>query len=147
MRYRTPVSKRTRNLYAWKERTEDGRKRQVEAQLFGARWKLSSICEDEEEWTNVSPTCVAPAFSHYCYSVTGGKEMVVDIQGEFDAAANVFRLTDPRAAARESHQLCNSHGAPSPYLGRISVASRPHLGRISAVSRPHLAARGEVRRC
>ncbi len=53
--YRARVSKRTRNLYAWKERTEDGRKRLVEAQLFGAQWKLTARMEDEEEWTVQDP--------------------------------------------------------------------------------------------
>lgn len=55
MRYRRGLSKRTRNLYAWKERTEDGRKRQVEAQLFGAQWKFTSILDGEEEWTAHDP--------------------------------------------------------------------------------------------
>lgn len=50
-----PVSRRTRNLYAWKERTPDGRKRQIEAQLFGSKWKISSIHDDEEEWTVHAP--------------------------------------------------------------------------------------------
>lgn len=45
------MSKRTRNLYAWKTKTEDGRKRQVEAQLFGAQWKFTSLCAGDEEWT------------------------------------------------------------------------------------------------
>ena len=44
------MSNRTRNLHSWKTRTEDGRKRQVRAQLFGARWTLTSRCEDEEDW-------------------------------------------------------------------------------------------------
>lgn len=46
------MSRRTRNLYAWKERTDDGRKRLVEAQLFGAQWKFTSRFDDEEEWTD-----------------------------------------------------------------------------------------------
>lgn len=49
------MSKRTRNLYAWKTRTEDGRKRQVEAQWFGARWKVSSISDGDDGWTLHDP--------------------------------------------------------------------------------------------
>lgn len=49
------MSRNTRNLYAWKERTDDGRRREVEAQLFGAQWKFTSRCEDEEEWTTHAP--------------------------------------------------------------------------------------------
>ena len=49
------MSKRTRNLYAWKTRTEDGRKRQVEAQLFGAQWKVTSHCAGDEEWVDHDP--------------------------------------------------------------------------------------------
>ena len=50
-----PMSKRTRNLHAWKTRTDDGRRREVRAQLFGAKWTLTSRCEDEEEWTTHAP--------------------------------------------------------------------------------------------
>lgn len=46
-----PMSKRTRNLYRWKERSPDGRKREIEAQLFGAQWTIQSRFMDEEEWT------------------------------------------------------------------------------------------------
>ncbi|MEM8712946.1 MAG: hypothetical protein AAGG01_18500 [Planctomycetota bacterium] len=46
------MSKRTRNLYAWKTRTEDGEKRQVEAQLFGAKWTFRSMTAGDEDWTN-----------------------------------------------------------------------------------------------
>jgi hypothetical protein len=49
------MSKRTRNLYAWKTRSEDGRKRQVEAQLFGAQWKFTSLCAGDEEWAEHDP--------------------------------------------------------------------------------------------
>jgi len=49
------MSNRTRNLHVWKTRTEDGRKRQVRAQLFGARWTVTSKCADEEEWTTHDP--------------------------------------------------------------------------------------------
>ena len=45
------MSNRTRNLHAWKTRTADGRKREVRAQLFGAKWSLISRYSDEEEWT------------------------------------------------------------------------------------------------
>ncbi len=46
------MSKRTRNLYVWKTLTDDGRKRQVQAQLFGAQWMFSSRLDDEEDWTD-----------------------------------------------------------------------------------------------
>ena len=49
------MSRRTRNLFAWKTRTEDGRKRHVEAQLFGSQWTVTSRCADEEEWTTHDP--------------------------------------------------------------------------------------------
>jgi len=49
------MSKRTRNLHAWRTRTEDGRKRHVEAQLFGAKWTFTSRCQDEEDWTTHDP--------------------------------------------------------------------------------------------
>lgn len=49
------MSRRTRNLYQWKTRTADGEKREVEAQLFGAKWtfrsRLSSRLRGEDEWT------------------------------------------------------------------------------------------------
>ena len=51
----SPMSNRTRNLHAWKTRTDDGRRRQVRAQLFASRWTLSSRCEDEENWTRHDP--------------------------------------------------------------------------------------------
>ncbi len=49
------MSNRTRNLHDWKTRTDDGRRRQVRAQLFGSRWTLSSRCEGEEDWTTHDP--------------------------------------------------------------------------------------------
>ena len=49
------MSNRTRNLHAWRTRLEDGRKREVRAQLFGAQWTISSRCQDEEEWTVHDP--------------------------------------------------------------------------------------------
>ena len=44
-----------RNLYVWKTRTEDGRKREVRAQRFGSRWELESRHDDEETWTQHTP--------------------------------------------------------------------------------------------
>jgi hypothetical protein len=35
------------------------------------------------------------AFSHWTYHVSGGRLMVTDCEGCFDAARNVFTLTDP----------------------------------------------------
>jgi len=49
------MSNRTRNLHVWKTRTADGKKREVRAQLFGAKWTLTSRCADEEEWTTHEP--------------------------------------------------------------------------------------------
>ncbi|MFT4541157.1 MAG: hypothetical protein ACI841_003635 [Planctomycetota bacterium] len=46
------MSKNTRNLFVWKARTEEGKKRQVEAKLFGGQWTLRARCDDEEEWTD-----------------------------------------------------------------------------------------------
>lgn len=45
------MSNRTRNLHAWKTRDAEGKKRDVQAQLFGARWVVSSRMADEEDWT------------------------------------------------------------------------------------------------
>lgn len=44
-----------RNVHAWKTRTEDGRKREVRARLFGSKWTLTSRCADEEGWTAHDP--------------------------------------------------------------------------------------------
>ncbi len=49
------MSNRTRNLHAWRTRTEDGRKREVRAQLFASQWAFSSRCQGEEEWTPHDP--------------------------------------------------------------------------------------------
>ena len=49
------MSNRTRNLHVWKTRTDDGRRREVRAQLFGSKWSLTSRCDDEEDWTTHDP--------------------------------------------------------------------------------------------
>ncbi len=49
------MSNRTRNLHAWKVRTEDGRRREVRAQLFGSKWTLTSRCAGDEDWTTHDP--------------------------------------------------------------------------------------------
>ena len=50
------MSKRTRNLYVWKTLTEEGRKRQVQAQLFGSKWAFSSrFLDEEEDWETHDP--------------------------------------------------------------------------------------------
>ena len=49
------MSNRTRNLHVWKTRTADGRRREVQAVLYGSRWELTSRCKDEEEWTAHQP--------------------------------------------------------------------------------------------
>ena len=50
------MSRNTVNLYQWKTRTEDGKKREVEAKLYGGIWKFSSRLsarrsEEDAEWT------------------------------------------------------------------------------------------------
>jgi hypothetical protein len=49
------MSNRTRNLHVWKMRDAEGQKREVQAQLFGARWVLSSRTVGEEDWTVHDP--------------------------------------------------------------------------------------------
>jgi len=49
------MSNRTRNLHAWKTRTDDGRRREVRAKLFASKWTLTSRCKDEEDWTPHDP--------------------------------------------------------------------------------------------
>ena len=49
------MSKRTRNLYAWKAIDDDGRRRLVNAQLFGHTWRFSSKYKDEEFWVTHEP--------------------------------------------------------------------------------------------
>lgn len=38
-------------LHVWKTRTDDGRRREVRAQLFGGAWTLQAKLDDEDEWT------------------------------------------------------------------------------------------------
>ena len=52
------MSNRTRNLHAWRTRTADGRKREVRAQLFGAKWSLTSRCAGEEDWIAHAPPLI-----------------------------------------------------------------------------------------
>ena len=47
------MSRRTRNLYVWKTKADDGRKRKVEAQLFGSKWSFRDWCAGDEEWTEI----------------------------------------------------------------------------------------------
>lgn len=49
------MSNRTRNLHAWSTRAEDGRRREVRAQLFGAKWSFTSRCKGDEDWTEHDP--------------------------------------------------------------------------------------------
>ena len=49
------MSKRTRNLHGWRTRTDDGRLREVRAQLFGSAWTLTSRCKGEEDWVTHDP--------------------------------------------------------------------------------------------
>ena len=43
------------NLHVWKERDEEGRKREVRATKFGGQWKLQAKFSDEETWTYYYP--------------------------------------------------------------------------------------------
>lgn len=49
------MSKRTRNLHAWRTRDEDGVKREVRAQLAGGTWTLSSRLGRGEDWVVHDP--------------------------------------------------------------------------------------------
>jgi len=45
-----------RNLYAWRTRTEDGLKREVEAQCTGSKWTIKSRTPEDEDWvTHAKP--------------------------------------------------------------------------------------------
>lgn len=46
------MSRRTRNLHCWKTRTDEGEKREIEAQLFGSQWRIRSRIAGEDEWTD-----------------------------------------------------------------------------------------------
>lgn len=49
------MSKRTRNLHAWKTRLPDGRSREVHAQLHASKWTVTSRDKGEEGWTTHDP--------------------------------------------------------------------------------------------
>jgi len=40
-----------RSQHIWKERDEDGRKREVRATKFGGEWRLQAKFADEADWT------------------------------------------------------------------------------------------------
>jgi hypothetical protein len=40
-----------RNVHAWKHRTEDGEKREVRAEKFGAKWRIQAKLKQDEKWT------------------------------------------------------------------------------------------------
>jgi hypothetical protein len=40
-----------RSQHIWKEKDEDGRKREVRAVKFGGKWRLQSKTEGETDWT------------------------------------------------------------------------------------------------
>jgi hypothetical protein len=44
-----------RNVFGWRSRSDDGRTREVRAQLVGTRWTLTSRWLDEEDWTTHVP--------------------------------------------------------------------------------------------
>jgi hypothetical protein len=41
--------------HVWKEKDEEGRKREVRAVKFGGQWKLQAKTSDEETWTYYDP--------------------------------------------------------------------------------------------
>lgn len=45
------MSRRTRDLHVWKYKTDDGRRREVRAQLLDGIWCFKSKHNDEDEWT------------------------------------------------------------------------------------------------
>lgn len=53
------MSKRTRNLHAWKSRDDDGVRREVRAQLAGGTWTLSSRVDGEDDWVVHDPPLLA----------------------------------------------------------------------------------------
>ena len=40
-----------RNTHGWKHRTEDGERREVRAEKFGARWRIQAKLKNDEKWT------------------------------------------------------------------------------------------------
>jgi hypothetical protein len=40
-----------RNIHVWKHTTEDGEKREVRAEKFGARWRIQAKLKHDEKWT------------------------------------------------------------------------------------------------
>lgn len=40
-----------RNIHVWKHTTEDGEKREVRAEKFGARWRIQAKLKHDENWT------------------------------------------------------------------------------------------------
>lgn len=44
-----------RNQHVWKERDDQGRKREVRATKFGGEWKLQAKFSDEATWTYYDP--------------------------------------------------------------------------------------------
>lgn len=40
-----------RNTHVWKHSTEDGGKREVRAEKFGAKWRIQAKLKHDERWT------------------------------------------------------------------------------------------------
>ena len=40
-----------RNTHVWKHSTEDGDKREVRAEKFGAKWRIQAKLKHDERWT------------------------------------------------------------------------------------------------
>jgi hypothetical protein len=40
-----------RNTHVWKHNTEDGGKREVRAEKFGAKWRIQAKLKHDERWT------------------------------------------------------------------------------------------------
>jgi hypothetical protein len=41
----------SRNIHVWKHVTDDGEKREVRAEKFGARWRIQAKLKHDEKWT------------------------------------------------------------------------------------------------
>ena len=40
-----------RNIHVWKHKTDDGEKREVRAEKFGAKWRIQAKLKHDEKWT------------------------------------------------------------------------------------------------
>lgn len=89
-----------RNRHVWKVRTEDGRKREVRAQLFAKQWTLTSRFTDEEEWTE-HPTPLLEDLEEL-YEVLERKYQRKHLAWEY--LEGVRKLIEERKAQLRSHE-------------------------------------------